>query len=184
MKKKKVSEAAAQKPSGIKKYMPLIKFFGIFIGVIVFYYVALIGFGESIFTSYINLTAKLSGILINVFGGNVTVDGIRIISDNFVIFLSFGCEGSEAIMIFIAGVAAFPATIKQKLIGFFGGGLFLYFMNLFRIVLLYFIGKTNVGVFDSFHNEILPVLFIIFSLVVWAIWIKWTSKGIKKNENA
>lgn len=182
MKKKEKKEITEKPKSGLKRYLPLIKFFGIFIGVIVFYYVVLIGFGESIFTNYITATTQLAGMIINLFGGNVTVEGIRIISESFVIFLSFGCEGSEAIMIFIAGVAAFPASVKQKLIGFFAGGLFLYFMNLFRIVLLYFIGKTNVGAFDSFHNEILPVLFIIFSLIVWAIWIKWTSKGMKKNE--
>lgn len=180
----KSKKVETNKPkSKFKKYLPLIKFFGIYLGVIIFYYIVLLGFGESIFGWYINATASLSGGLINIFGGEVTVDGIRIISESFVIFLSFGCEGSEAIMIFIAGVAAFPATLKQKILGFSVGGLFLYFMNLFRIVFLYFIGQNSIGSFDAFHNEILPIAFIVFSLIIWALWIMWTSKGIKKNDS-
>lgn len=165
--------------SKIKKFMPLIKFFGIFLGVIALYYIILITFNESIFNWYIELTAQLSGGLINIFGGNVTIEGIRIISESFVIFLSFGCEGSEAIMIFIAGVLAFPASFKKKIIGLSAGVLFLYFMNLFRIVILFYIGHYRIGSFDAFHNEILPIFFIIFSLIIWGIWIKWATKEKK-----
>jgi exosortase/archaeosortase family protein len=177
---KKAEKQSSNSPkSKIKKFMPLIKFFGIFIGVIALYYIVLITFNESIFNWYIQLTANLSGALINLLGGEVVVEGIRIISDTFVIFLSFGCEGSEAIMIFLAGVLAFPAALKKKLIGLVAGGLFLYFMNLFRIVILFYIGRFKIGSFDAFHNEILPIFFIIFSLLIWGIWIKWATKEKK-----
>ena len=162
--------------SNFKKFIPLYKFFGIFIGVIALYYVGLAVLNESIFEQYIKLTATLSGGLIKLFGEDVVINGVQIISDGFVIFLSFGCEGSEALMIFIAGVLAFPAKLKDKVYGLLFGGIFLYLMNLFRIVILYYIGKFNVGSFNAFHNEILPIFFIIFSLVVWGFWIKWTSR--------
>lgn len=155
-----------------KKTIKIIKFFAILLIVIGAYYSVVLFLNEEIFTPYVNFTAFLSGNLIRLFADNILISGNIISSEDISIILSFGCEGSEAIIIFIAGVLAFPTNRNYKIKGLLLGTSVLYFLNIIRIVILYFIGKFDFSVFDLFHNEILPVLFIIISIIAWSLWLK------------
>jgi exosortase/archaeosortase family protein len=159
----------------MKKYLPLIKFFGIFLGVIAAYYVMITLFPDSI-DFYINATAQLSSWFLSIFGIQAVAQGASIITDELIIALAFGCEGSEPIVLYIAAVSAFPALLKPKLIGGLFGVLILYFLNLIRIMLLYYIGLSETLDFDLFHVIIFPVIFIIIALIVFVGWLKWQNK--------
>ena len=155
-----------------QKIKKLASFFGIFLGIIGLYYATVLYMNEELFEPYINFNAFLSGKLISLFAGNVNITGNIISTKDITIILSFGCEGSEALVIFLAGVLGFPSPWKYKLKGVLIGGSILYFLNLIRILILYLIGKMDFSVFDLFHNEILPVVFIILSIITWAIWLR------------
>lgn len=159
-----------------RKIRTIIKFFLIFFGVIGLYYAIVLFMNESLFEPYINLNAYLSGNLIKLFADNVSVSGNKIISDGLVIILSFGCEGSESLVIFIAGLLAFPSKLNYKLKGLFLGGAVLYALNIIRIIILFFIGKMDFEIFHLFHDEILPIVFIIISVIAWVIWLKGVEK--------
>lgn len=155
------------------KIAKIIKFFAILFGIIGAYYAIVLFLNEELFKPYINLTTYLSGFLISIFDQSTNTIGNVIATDDLNIVLSFGCEGSEALVIYLAGVIAFPANLKYKIKGFIIGGLLLYSLNILRILVLYFIGTWDFELFDLFHNEILPVLFIIISLISWYIWLKF-----------
>lgn len=159
----------------MKKYLPLIKFFGIFISVVAVYYL-LVSFYPSAIDFYINATAGISASILSIIGIESYAQSNIIISDEMIISLAFGCEGSEPIVLFIAAVSAFPTNLKKKIIGGITGVFLLYVLNIIRIILLYFIGLSEAFDFDLFHVIIFPVIFIIISILFFIGWLKWQNK--------
>lgn len=154
------------------KILKLIKFFGIYIGLIALYYVFISIENNSIFTSYIEFTSVLSGFLINIFDSSVVVNNQIISGKTFNIILSFGCEGSEPLAVYTAGIFAYPSLVKSKIKGLLIGIPSLYFLNLIRIAALYAIGNVFPTAFDFFHTTAFPVIFILVALLFWILWIK------------
>ena len=159
-----------------KSLLPLIKFFGIFIGIIAAYYIFVAVANESFFNSYLNFTANIASLIMNIFGQETTVQGTLIGSKTTVMLLSFGCEGTEPIVIFLAGMIAFPIVFKQKWIQIIVGVLGLYVLNFLRIIALYFVQMNNPKQFETYHTIIFPILFILFALICLGLCIKWASK--------
>ena len=180
MTKKKSNKIDPIKKEKLKK---LFKFFGIFFGIIIVYYLIILITSNEIFNSYINFSASCAGYILNIFDGKSEVIGNIIKYKQFDTQLSFGCEGTEPLVIFLAGVLAFPAGIKDKLWGILIGIITLYLLNIIRIVLLILIGSSSPDLFETFHTEIFPVLFIMISLMAWLIWVKLSeSKKIQSNK--
>ena len=165
-----------------KSIKPLVIFFGVFILLITSYYIAVTLVDKSIFDFYIHSTASVSALLLNILDENAMAIGKIISTPRFSMTLSFGCEGSEPIVLFLSALIAFPIGIKYKIPGFLIGGVFLYFLNQIRIVGLYYIGIHYNDMFETFHVEIFPIFFIILAIIFWGVWIKWALKksGISK----
>ncbi len=149
----------------LKKTKILIKFIVIFISVIASYYFFISIVKDSIFSFYLNFTAKLSSIILNFFQLNTTTEGSLIYSTDTSVLISFGCEGTEPIIIFLAGLIAIPLPWKNKILPGTITIFLLYFLNLIRIVALFLIQKNYPNQFDSFHIIYFPILFILFSLI-------------------
>jgi exosortase/archaeosortase family protein len=164
-----------------KKNRTYLKFAGIFLAVLSVYYLAVLFLNDSFFAWYINITAHLSTIFLNLFGYNTSVIGATIVSPEYAIELSFGCEGTEPVILFIAAVAAFPLSFKIKLPGLLIGSAVLYILNLIRIAALFMIGMFFPESVDSFHTEIFPIFFIFLAIIVWGIWITWGLRKSKKS---
>ena len=154
------------------RIIKLLKFFGIYIGIIALYYVFISIDDNPVFDAYINFTSYLSGIIIRIFDNSVVINQQIISGKTFNIILAFGCEGSEPIAVFAAGVLAYPSNIKSKLKGIGIGLPALYILNLIRIALLYSIGLFFPTAFDLFHTTLFPILFILIALIFWMLWIK------------
>lgn len=159
-----------------KSLKPIIKFLSIFIGIIAGYYILLAITDDGFFQSYLNFTASLGSIFINMAGENSTaVNGI-ISSESVSMVLSFGCEGTEPIVILLAGLLAVPISFKRKWLPGLISIISLYLLNIVRIAVLYFIQKSNPAVFDSYHTVYFPILFILISLLLMAGSVKWATK--------
>ena len=83
-----------------------------------------------------------------------------------------GCNGVEALIILFAAIFAFPAPIKNKLIGFTIGFFAIQGLNLVRIVSLFYLGQWNQVAFEWFHLYLWQALIILDALVVWLIWLR------------
>ena len=182
MKKKKIKSEKSQSRlfKIIKKNKPLIKFFGIFILVIAIYYLA-VGLFNNMFDGYINFTAWISAKFFNVFGIAAKSQTNVIVTPRSIMSLSFGCEGTEPIIIFLAGVLAFPIGIKPKLYGLASGILTLYVLNIIRILGLYFVTIKIPDSFETFHVVIFPIIFIVLSILTFILWMKISIKYRKIN---
>src|SRR6185369_10707063 len=61
--------------------------------------------------------ARFSGVLLRLIGEPVTVNGTIISSSLFAVNINNGCNGVEAMLILLASIVAFPATLRARAIG-------------------------------------------------------------------
>lgn len=118
--------------------------------------------------------AWISVNLIELFDSGVASAGkvIRDLESGFAVSIEPGCNGVEAIIILFAAMFAFPAPLKNKLVGFAIGFFAIQALNLVRIISLFYIGQWNMVWFEWFHLYLWQALIILDALVVWLIWLR------------
>ena len=84
--------------------------------------------------------ARASGAALNLLGQHVTMQGTVIRNARFAVNIRNGCNGVEAMLIFLAAVLAFPASWKSRLAGLGLGILAIQVVNLVRVVALFLTG--------------------------------------------
>ena len=143
-----------------------------FIGIIALYYLIISLFGTDYLGPYMTMTAKLSALLLNIFEDGVRASGQFINGNMCSLNLSYGCDGTDQFIVFVSGVISFPAISKYKLKGLLYGLPLLYFLNLFRIIGLYYVNLNSPENFELFHETIFPTIFIFISIAFWIYWLK------------
>ena len=139
---------------------------------------------EAVIQPFTGLLAALSTALILPFDDTVIAQG-RILRDattGFAVSIEAGCNGVEAAIVLIAGVMAFPASIRNKLVAILAGFFFVQALNIVRIISLFYLGQWNYTVFEWFHLYLWPVLIMLDVLIVFAIYLQWLGKQHKKAE--
>jgi len=134
---------------------------------------------QAIIQPFTGVLASISTALILPFDDNVIAQGrvLRDAASGFAVSIESGCNGVEAAIVLIAGVAAFPATLKQKGMAVVAGFLFVQALNIVRIISLFYLGQWNYSVFEWFHLYLWPVLIMLDVLVVFAIYLNWLGKS-------
>ncbi len=133
------------------------------------------------FTSFI---ADISAWFIQLFDDNVMSISniIRDKTTGFGVRIERGCNGVEALIILFAAIFAFPAPLKNKLIGFVIGFFAIQGLNLVRIVSLFYLGQWNQVAFEWFHLYLWQALIILDALVVWLIWLRTLPQAKARRE--
>ncbi|MFA7325196.1 MAG: archaeosortase/exosortase family protein [Candidatus Kapaibacterium sp.] len=147
-----------------------------YIVVIISYYLLLMIPNNFILEQYLRSTAFFSSLIINLFTEGVRNVGDVIMGNNFSVQISFGCEGTEPMILFVAGVLAFDTKIKKKAIGVLSGIILLYILNLVRIVILFFVGSNDVELFVALHDIYLQLALILIALSMLLFWINYAKK--------
>jgi len=134
---------------------------------------------QAIIQPFTGLLASISTALILPFDDGVISQGrvLRDAASGFAVSIESGCNGVEAAIVLVAGVAAFPATLTQKSIAIVTGFLFVQALNVVRIISLFYLGQWNHDVFEWFHLYLWPVLIMLDVLVVFAIYLQWLGKS-------
>lgn len=114
--------------------------------------------------------ARLSGGVLHLLGQNVTMAGTIIRSPRFAVNIRNGCNGIEAMLIFIAAVLAFPASWKSRLAGLGLGILAIQVVNLIRVVALFLTGVYFPKIFDTSHTVIWQTIVILCGVLLWIFW--------------
>lgn len=123
---------------------------------------------------YIQITnARLSSVVINLITPKeeTFIDGKNIKSGGFSLGIAWGCEGVEGIFLIVAALTAYSIKRKWKLYGILAGTVFLYAMNIFRIIFLYYIVKYNPTLFDIMHVYVGQTFIIFFGVLFFVTWI-------------
>lgn len=119
------------------------------------------------FTSFIVLS---SSFLINVFGGTSSVNGTHLSTPHFGINVVDGCNGIYATAILVAGVLAYPARWKHRLLGVLIGFVAIFLVNLIRVISLLYLGQRFPDIFKEIHIFVWQPIIIIWAIYVWYLW--------------
>jgi exosortase H (IPTLxxWG-CTERM-specific) len=159
----------------------MLRFLLLFIGVLItlFSVEMLNPVQHAVIQPFTGLLASLSTALILPFDQDVIAQG-RVLRDGtsgFAVSIESGCNGVEAAIVLVAGIAAFPAALIQKCVAIVAGFLFVQALNIVRIISLFYLGQWNYTVFEWFHLYLWPVLIMLDVLVVFAIYLNWLGKN-------
>jgi exosortase H (IPTLxxWG-CTERM-specific) len=121
-----------------------------------------------------NALAAISSSLVTLFDSHVVTVGkvIRSTSNNFAVSIEAGCNGVEATLVLIAAMLAFPAPWKHRLLGLVAGVLAVQFLNVLRVISLFYLGQWNRQMFEWAHLYVWQALIMLDVLVVWLIWVR------------
>ena len=133
---------------------------------------------EAIIQPFTGLLATVSTTVVMPFDDTVIAQGrvLRDATTGFAVSIEAGCNGVEAAIVLIAGIVAFPASLKNKVIAILVGFLFVQALNIVRIISLFYLGQWNYAVFEWFHLYLWPVLIMLDVLIVFAIYLQWLGK--------
>lgn len=123
-----------------------------------------------------NLGVKSSELILKNQVEGINFEGNTITLKHFRVNVNAGCDGLEIIVLFIIAVITFPVAFIKKIPAIILGSILLFLINLLRILALFYIGYNYNDKLDLFHNDIFPLIIIIFEFLLWVFWIKWASK--------
>lgn len=124
--------------------------------------------------------ASSSVAAMKAFDNDVVAQGdtVRSTRTGFAVQILAGCNGVEAMIVLVAGILAFPATWKQKIVGTLVGVFAIQALNLVRIVSLFYLGQWNFQWFEWAHLYVWQALIMLDALIVWLLWMRVVNRGV------
>jgi exosortase/archaeosortase family protein len=119
---------------------------------------------------YLEANAWLANVILHGLGQQTHVSEVTIQSPQFNMAIRRGCDAVEPTWLLCAAMISFPASWIHKLWGMAAAIVLLQFMNLVRIVSLYWIGIHVPGLFNSAHMELWPTVFIVAAIAFFVGW--------------
>jgi exosortase H (IPTLxxWG-CTERM-specific) len=151
---------------------PDARFVLLFMGILAvcFSVLALRPVNDAVVVPYTEMVARVSGAALTLLGEEMTIDGCDLSSPRFAITIYNGCNGLITSLIYVAGVLAFPAGPRDKLIGLGFGLVAIQLVNLVRIVSLFYIGVYLPRFFSQAHVFVWQTLVILAGVALWVVW--------------
>lgn len=134
--------------------------------------------------SYSNAIVVLTAKILELFGVASTYSGTLINLPSTTLDVEFGCNGLEAVMIYTVAVLTFPATWKNRLIGFVAGFLVIQVLNLIRIVALAYSAVYHRDLFDLIHIYVAQGVMIAVALGTFVLYLTYISHEQPKQQPA
>ena len=122
-------------------------------------------------TPYLEAYARLAGGALQLFDPRVSVSGSRI-DGRFALQIVRNCDAIEIKILFASAVLAFPAPLLRRGIVLLRGLAILVAANVLRIMCLYYIGVYSAGSFAVAHEEILPLLLVAITALLFLVSIR------------
>jgi len=135
------------------------------------------------FRAYLGVLAEISGAFLALFNNDVGVSGTRISNNLFAVEVAQGCDAIQVCSLLASAVIAFPVSFKRKLRGLVLGILWLQFLNLMRIITLFWIGAYFTSVFRTAHETVWPGILITITVASWVLWVRWEAQPAPPIEN-
>jgi exosortase H (IPTLxxWG-CTERM-specific) len=146
----------------------LVKFFAILVGA--YLLIAWSPVNDNVIVPFTQLVASTSGAILKGIGQAVTVNGTVIASSRFGVNINNGCNGVEAMLILLASIVSFPASLKARATGLLLGALAVQVLNAIRIVTLYLLGAYQPRLFDMFHTAVWQIVIILAAIGFFLVW--------------
>lgn len=130
---------------------------------------------------YTVLAVSLTGWVAGVLGLSTTVSGHLLFCQGFGLKVVFGCSGLEALLIYFAGVVAWSAQWRFRLLWAVGGAAILITTNTLRLVLLLYVGMNDRELFDLIHTYVTQGIMIF--LAIGLFWL-YTQQSLSSESQA
>jgi exosortase H (IPTLxxWG-CTERM-specific) len=158
----------------------MLRFLGVFFATVAVYYSLTLSPWVDANALYpvMKVSARGTSALLNLIGVKTTVEGVVVRGTGYSVAVRRGCDPLEPIVLFAAGVVAFPAPWRRRLPALAAASVLLFGLNLVRIVSLYLLGAGKSSMLESVHLWCWPAFFIICSLALWVLWLRWIRNPI------
>ncbi|MGD9604430.1 MAG: exosortase family protein XrtM [Gammaproteobacteria bacterium] len=104
-------------------------------------------------------------------GEAVSAQANRIASPRAVLEIVRGCDGSGALFLLAAAILSFPASARARTAGLLLGTVFLYALNLARMIGLYFVAAYRTDWFLPLHTYFIPTLLVVAVTLFYLVWL-------------
>jgi exosortase H (IPTLxxWG-CTERM-specific) len=121
---------------------------------------------------YTTFVAHEAAVVLRALGEGIRVDGQVLSSPRFAVTIYNGCNGLEAILVFVAGVLAFPAPWRARVLGVVTGFVAVQVLNVVRVVSLYYVGVWRPDWFTTAHVLVWQTVVILFAVILWLFWVQ------------
>ena len=130
--------------------------------------------GQAVVQPWTAFVAESSSAFIRLFDGDARAQGNMVYSSRtgFAMVIVAGCNGVEAMLVLLAGILAYPAPWRSKLVGLAIGAVAIQALNLVRIVSLFYLGQWDMKWFEWAHLYVWQGLIMLDALLVWMLWIR------------
>ena len=146
----------------------LVKFFAVLI--VAYLLIAWNPVNDRVIVPFTVGIAHGSGVLLQWMGENVKIAGTMISGPSFGVNINNGCNGVEAMLILLASIVAFPASMKARAVGLILGAIVVQLLNAVRIITLYLLGAYHPKVFDLFHTAVWQIVIILAAIGFFLVW--------------
>jgi exosortase H (IPTLxxWG-CTERM-specific) len=143
-----------------------------FLGLLVLFYVivAIRPVNDAVIVPFTAGVARVSGGVLRLLGEPVTVEGTAIRSSSFSVEIENGCNGVETALLFGSAVLAFPAPWRRRGAGLVLGFVAIQFINLVRVVTLFWIGAHRPALFGSSHTVLWQSIVVLCGVLMFLAW--------------
>ena len=110
-------------------------------------------------------------------GEHVALVGRTIASTGTNLRVTRGCEGVEMFLLLVAGIMAFPASIKHRAAGLCIGAILAYLLSVTRLMALHYILRYSPSAWETLHGLLLPLGPIIIIVLYFIHWSAGAMRG-------
>lgn len=125
---------------------------------------------DGVIVPFTAAVARASASVLEIIGQPIRIDGTRVYGEGFAVDIENGCNGIEALIIFLSATLSFPAPWKARLAGLAIGVVGIQIVNLVRVVALFLTGVYFPSFFDSSHTVVWQTIVILFAVLLWIFW--------------
>ncbi|GLB51462.1 hypothetical protein NBRC110019_05010 [Neptunitalea chrysea] len=94
------------------------------------------------------------------------------VNDAYVARVIEGCNSVSVLILFVTFIIAFRGSVKNTIVYATGGVVFLYLVNLFRIVVLTIAVYKYPEYTESLHGLVFPSIIYGAMLILWVFWVR------------
>jgi exosortase H (IPTLxxWG-CTERM-specific) len=154
-----------------RKALRFLALFALIFGVCYFLFGIAPGVRAGLIKPYTEFLASAVAAIINAFGAGAAAEGTVVQSPVFYINIAMGCDGVEAMSLFMAGVLAYPTAWRARLIGLALGLPLIQLINLARLVGLYYAGVLLPSAVEGIHVYVAQTIVILISTAILIFWL-------------
>jgi exosortase H (IPTLxxWG-CTERM-specific) len=127
--------------------------------------------GPGVRRPILEMLARMTAGLASALGMSSEATGSTVSNGSYVFEVIWQCSGATPMAVFVAAVAAFPASWRSKVVGCAIGLPALFVANLLRLLTLLYIGAAYPMSFDTVHLRVWQPLLILLTVVLWLAWV-------------